>query len=432
MDFGSLLLAVAAAWGLLTLLIRRPAARPLFGVYARPGRWYNLKYAAFLLLLQLRRLRRNKDGKAEQAGMGVASRNSPAEMERPQQLPDDRKHPNAVDAVYFNGADQLGNNLIMAASRRQRNLLQCLSILRLRGVGLLEHPSHPDTNFTATEGGGFSKSDMRIECLEPMQTWRLEFDGEMTLLPEAEAEKRRRQLGTTGGGCGRRVRVRAQLTWRALHRQFDFDTDQDSHPLAEAVASEEWSQEMFKRLESVHQTHYEQFGEITGPVYVDDEKVADLKLQGARDHSYGNHRVWSDLYRYGLQYIYLQDRTCIAIGCVSMPNYLSNLVIGFVCTPDGRVSPVRQSDFRLYNEGQDGRPSTDFRIRCLAGGRAYTVQCRAADQAVFCMGTAAEVRIYERFCDFEVNGIRGWGISEWCYRSSEPWPAWEHAEQSAA
>uniref|UniRef100_A0A1I8I3P8 AA_TRNA_LIGASE_II domain-containing protein n=1 Tax=Macrostomum lignano TaxID=282301 RepID=A0A1I8I3P8_9PLAT len=351
-----------------------PAGRPAAVRCLRPSRPL---YAAFLLLLQLRRLRRNKDGKAEQAGMG------------------------AVDAVYFNGADQLGNNLIMAASRRQRNLLQCLSILRLRGVGLLEHPSHPDTNFTATEGGGFSKSDMRIECLEPMQTWRLEFDGEMTLLPEAEAEKRRRQLGTTGGGCGRRVRVRAQLTWRALHRQFDFDTDQDSHPLAEAVASEEWSQEMFKRLESVHQTHYEQFGEITGPVYVDDEKVADLKLQGARDHSYGNHRVWSDLYRYGLQYIYLQDRTCIAIGCVSMPNYLS-------------------------------KPSTDFRIRCLAGGRAYTVQCRAADQAVFCMGTAAEVRIYERFCDFEVNGIRGWGISEWCYRSSEPWPAWEHAEQSAA
>uniref|UniRef100_A0A1I8HF68 tRNA-synt_2 domain-containing protein n=1 Tax=Macrostomum lignano TaxID=282301 RepID=A0A1I8HF68_9PLAT len=375
-----------------------PAGRPAAVRCLRPSRPL---YAAFLLLLQLRRLRRNKDGKAEQAGMGVASRNSPAEMERPQQLPDDRKHPNAVDAVYFNGADQLGNNLIMAASRRQRNLLQCLSILRLRGVGLLEHPSHPDTNFTATEGGGFSKSDMRIECLEPMQTWRLEFDGEMTLLPEAEAEKRRRQLGTTGGGCGRRVRVRAQLTWRALHRQFDFDTDQDSHPLAEAVASEEWSQEMFKRLESVHQTHYEQFGEITGPVYVDDEKVADLKLQGARDHSYGNHRVWSDLYRYGLQYIYLQDRTCIAIGCVSMPNYLS-------------------------------KPSTDFRIRCLAGGRAYTVQCRAADQAVFCMGTAAEVRIYERFCDFEVNGIRGWGVSEWCYRSSEPWPAWEHAEQSAA
>jgi hypothetical protein len=32
------------------------------------------------------------------------------------------------------------------------------------------------------------------------------------------------------------------------------------------------------------------------------------------------------------------------------------------------------------------------------------------------MGVDWDAKIYERFCEYKVNGVRGWGISEWEYR----------------
>ena len=47
---------------------------------------------------------------------------------------------------------------------------------------------------------------------------------------------------------------------------------------------------MFMHLVSIraHQTHYEQFGEISGVVHVDGYPDQQIKVQGVRDHSYGN------------------------------------------------------------------------------------------------------------------------------------------------
>ena len=35
---------------------------------------------------------------------------------------------------------------------------------------------------------------------------------------------------------------------------------------------------------------------------------------------------------------------------------------------------------------------------------------------IFYMGQDWEARIHERMCFFKVNGVKGWGISEWDYR----------------
>ena len=37
----------------------------------------------------------------------------------------------------------------------------------------------------------------------------------------------------------------------------------------------------------------------------------------------GNIRQWQDLFRYGLQYIHLEDGTNIAVGNICMPKLLS-------------------------------------------------------------------------------------------------------------
>ena len=46
----------------------------------------------------------------------------------------------------------------------------------------------------------------------------------------------------------------------------------------------------------------------------------------------------------------------------------------------------------------------------------YNLKCTVVDAPIFYMGCEWEARIHERMCTFTVNGVNGWGISEWDYR----------------
>lgn len=52
----------------------------------------------------------------------------------------------------------------------------------------------------------------------------------------------------------------------------------------------------------------------------------------------------------------------------------------------------------------------------------YKVQVNARHQPELYIGLDAECRIIEQFCDFTVNGIRGWGAAEWQYRHVDGLP----------
>lgn len=71
-----------------------------------------------------------------------------------------------------------------------------------------------------------------------------------------------------------------------------------------------------------HQTHYEQMGNITGSVFVD-EKEHKVNIQCVRDHSFGKYREWRNFHRYVLHYIFLDNGDRIAVGVVSQPAILS-------------------------------------------------------------------------------------------------------------
>jgi hypothetical protein len=66
--------------------------------------------------------------------------------------------------------------------------------------------------------------------------------------------------------------------------------------IANSLAVEPWSREMFKRLESSHQTHYEQFGNLSGKIQIDD-KHHDFHIISMRDHTLAPYRKWTDIRR---------------------------------------------------------------------------------------------------------------------------------------
>jgi len=75
---------------LFILFVAKKDPPPIFGVYCQPGKWYNLKYWIFYMMMKRRK--RSSETRPEartgkDAGYGMKSRGSEKEMDCVQQLP---------------------------------------------------------------------------------------------------------------------------------------------------------------------------------------------------------------------------------------------------------------------------------------------------------------------------------------------------------
>jgi len=380
---------------------------PIAGVYRQPGKWYWLKYCAFFVLFHLRKWQnlRRKSVDGQDSGWGMRSRSSVEDMDRAQPLPKDQ--PLAVDAVYFNGADRHGTYLVMATARRHHGLVQTLLYLRIPGIGLLELPSFPDTSLYTQKELSYSAGGIEITPVKAMKHWKLSFSGKLRLVTSPDQNE----------GFTEEVHVSFALDWKAAGRYFDFDTDMHWRTICSAMAREKWTSHFFDQLKVAHQTHHEQFGNITGTVHIDTYGAHQLDLHGVRDHSYGNIRDWSDLHRYGIQYLHLADGTDVCMGMICMPRTLSRLPMGYVIKPDGSLHGMTSTDFELHKFGENGDAPKDWECNFTTDENTYNLKGHVIESPIFYIGENWEARIHERMCKFTVNGVPGWGISEWNYRN---------------
>ncbi|ELU09306.1 hypothetical protein CAPTEDRAFT_151881 [Capitella teleta] len=388
-------------------LFQSPHPEPYLGVYQRPGVLFFVKKCAFFVLYKLRQRQneRQKSVSGQDAGYGKRSRSSVDQMDRVQPL--DPAFPKSVDAVYFNAANEQGFYFVAATARRQEGLVQTLLYIRVPNVGLFELATLPNTSLQTSKPECYSAGGLTIEPVTPMKEWRLTFDGTMRLIkPDGEKVED--------------IKANFDLQWTADSRLFDFDTDMDVTALCEAMATEPWSREFFNNLKDAHQTHYEQFGTITGIVSFENYPEQELHVRGVRDHSYGNFRDWKDLHRYAIQYFTLRDGTAFCVGNICFPKTMSRLIIGYVMHPDGQMDTVSSTNLELWKAGEDGVDPDEMEFSFSAGGIPYHLKMEVLDRPIFLMGEDA--RIHERMCKFNVNGIEGWGISEWDYRIYKTFP----------
>lgn len=57
--------------------------------------------------------------------------------------------------------------------------LYVVNLYQIPGVGLLELPSLPDTSLYTTKELSYSAGGLEITPVEPMQSWKIFFDGKM-------------------------------------------------------------------------------------------------------------------------------------------------------------------------------------------------------------------------------------------------------------
>ncbi|XP_034240490.1 uncharacterized protein LOC117644891 [Thrips palmi] len=365
---------------------------PIFGWYQQPGPRFWPKYLLFRALLQLRKLRSKPQ--LDKDGLPV---HPLADKECTQKL---SQHPLAFDAVFFIAVNMEGIYVIVGSERRHKDIVNGLVYVMMPGIGLLRSKKLPDTVLFGAQEGKFGAEGIRIEPVEALKKWRVDFEGVMHLKDDPSKE----------------FPVKLSGLWSSDWPVFNFDTDLHPHALATTIATEPWSREYFTALKNAHQTHYEHMGYLKGTLQVGGETHS-LNLMSLRDHSIGEARDWDLMHRYAFFMMFLEDGTMAVVGIINQPCTCSVMQSGYVYTPEGKINPLEWCDFKLYQHGEQGTPPTDAAFSFKAGETVYRVKAHVEDFGVHYVGWRWEARMVERFMSYEVNGVRGRGVSEFHYHN---------------
>ncbi|KAK3927410.1 CDK5RAP3-like protein [Frankliniella fusca] len=392
------LLPLAGLAAVLVALARAKDPPPVFGRYRVRGPRFWIKYVFMRVVLWIRKRAARPVLDAE--GRPV---HPLVDKERLQVL---GEHPLAFDAIFFMACDLEGAYVIAGSERRHHGVVNSPIYIRIPGLGLLMHTKLPDTCLFGADGVVYGAEGIRLQPVEPLKTWCVEFDGVMKLQEDPSKQ----------------FNVKLRGVWTAGWPAFNYDTDTNPHTMAKTVAVEEWSRDYFNRLKSAHQSHYEQMGHLRGSVQVDDV-VHPLDLMSIRDHSTGPVRDFDLLYRYAFYMMFFEDGSMSSIIVVNQPCSVSRFESGYICLPGGEVHSMEWCDLELWQHGEDGEPPVDHAFRFKAGGTEYHVKAKGDGMAYHYVGWQWEAKIMEMFSSYEMNGVRGRGLSEFHYHNSSGRPA---------
>lgn len=331
------------------------------------------------------------------AGYGSKSKSSPEEMDKVQKLSD---HFQAIDAIYFNGANKDGYSIITGTARRPHGVVNGFIIFRIPKIGTLVSPKFPDTMLFGGTDESYGAEGICYKPIIPMKHWHLEYKGDL------KAYENQSKV----------YKVSIKADWKSNLDFFDYDHMVPAWTMARSIAKESWSREYFDALKSAHQTHYEQHGNLSGEIEVDGQ-VYRFDMPSMRDHSYGVKRDWKLLHRYIFHMFSLEDGRRFDIGVVCQPVTCSQLELGYMYDHDGSLHGLEWVDLPLYNHGENGQPPLDYGLRVKAkNGKVYYIQVKVLETQELHIGWEWEARIVERRCKFVVDGVEGIGISECQYR----------------
>ncbi|XP_018336128.1 uncharacterized protein LOC108744721 [Agrilus planipennis] len=384
---------------------RKKKSDKILGVYSQPGQWYFLKYVTFLLVLTIRKMKTKitkRLGKRGSSGLGESAYSEIEDLEKLQQL---SEHEKAFDAVFFHAVDDSGYYLCGGIERRQKGKANGLLYLMVPKLGLLSNLRLPKTSMNVDalslhHKKTYAAEGMCFTPVKPMKLWTISYNGKMKVNENSD----------------NMVDVHLEADWFSDFPHFIFDTDMHSKPLARAIARETWSKEYFETLKTAHQTHYEQMGYLKGKLTVNGEKIY-LNMKSFRDHSFGHKRDWTLMHRYIYHTIFLTDDTRISVGVISQPCTSSYLEMGYVITKDRKFHPIKDCDLILYQHGEGGTPPKEICCSVITDKDTYHILAISQRDAVHYKGDDVEARMVERFMTYEVNGLKGWGISEWHYNN---------------
>ncbi|XP_041978291.1 uncharacterized protein LOC121732474 [Aricia agestis] len=374
---------------------------PVLGIYQQENKNFWPKFLFMYVVLKLKQLKTYVSRLASEYGTGGTIHVQEHDLELEQKF-NLGSFPKSVDAVYFNGLSKEGDRVVCGVARRPNQACDAFLYLKVKDGELLLSPQLPDSYLSQTpeDGDDYKVQGISAQNFIPMRTWKVSYNGKM---------KSRDNPDKT-------VSVVSDLTWSAGWAPFEYDTQISARSTARDMAREPWSRDYFQLLQKLHQKHYEQMGFIAGTVTIDG-KSHEIHIPCVRDRTCATIREWRNFHRYVLHFIFLENGDCMAVGSVSQPSILSHLTIGYVCRKDQTVCAVDSCDFQLYQHGEHQILPKDYGFTFEAGGESYVAQVQVFDEDYFYIGKERDTKIYERWSDVIINGVKGVSCVEWQYNN---------------
>ncbi|CAH1155844.1 unnamed protein product [Phaedon cochleariae] len=370
------------------LLDRNPP--PIFGVYQRRNGFYWFKVAIAYCLLSVKKF------KSSLKRYHVMNN-----LEQPQLI----FHEQATDTVYMSGSNSDGDHMtVRLESRKDYVNAQLYLKINSSNFGVLEINANPsDTSWTKPGENcfEFSAHGMKFIPLEPMKKWRFIYEGSMLEKGNPSVEHY----------------VKIDGIWTSKKPYFYFDSDMDPMLTSKCLAHEKFNKTQFENLKVLNETGSEQFGTMKLNVIID-EKCYIIELDTIRSRNVENYKDWSRYYRCGFHYFATENGDCFSISEICRPIASSRFSFGHVYSAaDKKIYPIKDTSLKLYQYGGINAPPEDYAFTFSAGEKTYAVQVRVVDSSHFYVSNDKEAKVYERFSSFKLNGLKGWGTSQWQYRN---------------
>lgn len=116
--------------------------------------------------------------------------------------------------------------------------------------------------------------------------------------------------------------------------------------------------------------------------------------------------------------MYLENGTKISLGVISYPSTMTHFEVGYVVNSDKNIYPIDECNLVLYQHGERGKPGKNIGFSFKANDLRYDVNVKVIHESFHYKGNDCEARLIERFVEYEVNGVKGRGISEWSYNTN--------------
>jgi hypothetical protein len=289
------------------------------------------------------------------------------------------------DSFYFGGGDGRGLAFYARIGRRpNENVTEGAFGAWLPGQGFLLSFAR-----AAPEPQAIAAGSLTFDCMLPFVTWEIRFEGEGRLFERAE------HLATDRSAY-RAVPVSAALRFTAWCDPLSFESG-----VAEGVATD----------------HYEQPGSLAGTLVVDGRRHP-LAGRGLRDHSWGV-RDWQQVPYWRWFGMVADPDNFIVLNNVGLRG--GGETAGGFMMRDGEIAPISSCSTESELDPELGAQRAFTARATDALGRETTLSGRALEVAPLRQRRDGRLtHVNEALTDYEWEGRRGTGISEYLTQVREP------------
>jgi len=365
------------------------------------------------------------------------------------------------ESYYFNGCDlKTRDRIITRISHRgeHANLSFVFLLLDLEKYGYLtlEKDNVDWRKEKDAHDGNPRAKGLVYKCVDPMQTWRIEYDGPLTNGHNVPWEQENNTVGNKQKQK-KTSNVQIDLTYYNDTPTFWYMRDDASETLAKNLSQEAWGLDFVKYClaRSKNHCHIEAWGSMRGTITVDNDAPVEYDFGTFRDHSW-DIRLWAAIDQLFILLLTLEQPLLIDgkeywyldLTLVHMPNNsggVQRYTTGWLGTKDaagGKATgslagnlPITHATSILnvpYTEvlgdSATGRPSRRLplpestivmEVGSAVGGT------KLADVVVECTGVIRTLQywpddgrfeVFEDCMDFTVNGIAGYGTRQSGFR----------------